>query len=140
MNHRSVRAWEGSTSQLVTRQHYQASTRDWQVDERVLELVDIAGFMYIHHLLGGGLELDRALIIALVERWRQETHTFHLTIGEVSITLQDTAVILGLPIDGHAVIRHGKGEWSVLVWELLGGMAGKPSRPYRDEDHHWICS
>ena len=56
--HRSISAWEGSTSQLVTRQHYQASIRDWQVDERVLELVDLAGFIYIHRLLGGGLELD----------------------------------------------------------------------------------
>ena len=97
-NHRSVRAWEGSTTQLVTRQHYQASTRDWQVDERVLELVDIAGFMYIHRLLGGGLELDRALITALVQRWRQETHTFHLTVGEASITLPDTAVNWDCPL------------------------------------------
>ena len=72
--HRSVRAWEGSTSHLVTRQHYQASTRDWQVDERVLELVDIAGFIYIHRLLGGGLELDRALITALVEMETRDSH------------------------------------------------------------------
>ncbi|XP_057521625.1 serine/threonine-protein phosphatase 7 long form homolog [Amaranthus tricolor] len=36
-------------------------------------------FSYIHRLLGGGLELDGALIISLVERWRPETHTFHLT-------------------------------------------------------------
>ena len=127
--HRSVRAWEGSTFHLVTRQHYQASTRDWQVDERVLELVDIAGFIYIHRLLGGSLELDRGLISALVERWRQETHTFHLTIEEASITLQDTAVILGLPIHRHAVIGHGEGEWTALVWELLGVWPKNPQDP-----------
>ena len=114
--YRSVRAWERSTSHLVTRPHYQASTRDWQVDKRVLKLVDIAGFIYIHCLLGGGLELDRALITTLVERWRQEiTHTFHITVGELGITLQDTAVILKLPIDGHAAIGHGEGEWTALV-------------------------
>ena len=80
-------AWEGSTAQLVTRQYYQASTLHWEVDDTVLEVVELAGFRYIHRLLSGGLELDRALITTLVERWRPETHTFHLTIGEATITL-----------------------------------------------------
>ena len=39
----------------------------------------------------------------MVERWWQETHTFHLPVGECSITLEDMAVLLGLPVDGHAV-------------------------------------
>ena len=90
------------------------------MDDRVLEVVELAGFSYIHRLLGGGLELDRALITALVERWRSETHTFHLTVGEATITLQDVAVILGLPIEGQAVIDHGEGYWSALILELLG--------------------
>ncbi|KAK9269286.1 hypothetical protein L1049_001056 [Liquidambar formosana] len=47
----------------------------------------------------GAARLDPVLITALVERWRQETHTFHLPIGEVTITLQDVAVLWGLPID-----------------------------------------
>ncbi|KAM7486437.1 hypothetical protein LguiA_002446 [Lonicera macranthoides] len=39
----------------------------------------------------------------MVERWRQETHTFHLPVRECSITLQDVALLLGLPIDGLVV-------------------------------------
>ena len=62
------------------------------------------------------MELDRALITKLVERWRQETHTFNLTVGEATITLQDTTVILGPSVDGHAVIGHGEGHWAALVF------------------------
>ncbi|XP_073133494.1 serine/threonine-protein phosphatase 7 long form homolog [Henckelia pumila] len=36
----------------------------------------------------------------MVERWHRETHTFHLPIGEITITLQDVAMIWGLNIDG----------------------------------------
>jgi hypothetical protein len=40
---------------------------------------------------------------ALVDRWRPETHTFHLPCGEVAPTLQDVAFLLGLPLGGAAV-------------------------------------
>ena len=52
-----------------------------------MEYVEGCRFGGIHRLLGGGLDTDRALITALVERWRQETNTFHLTVGDATITL-----------------------------------------------------
>ncbi|KAH0754093.1 hypothetical protein KY290_024363 [Solanum tuberosum] len=51
----------------------------------------------------GRMQYDRALVTAMVERWRLETHCFHLPFGEVTITLQDVQVLFGLRIDGDAV-------------------------------------
>ncbi|RYR16138.1 hypothetical protein Ahy_B04g073073 [Arachis hypogaea] len=53
-----------------------------------------------------------ALINALVERWNPVTHTFHLPIGECTITLEDVALILGLqgtglPVTGPTNSNHG---------------------------------
>ena len=46
---------------------------------------------------------DRSLLTALVDRWRPETHTFHLPFGEMTVTLQDVAMLTGLPIAGAAI-------------------------------------
>src|SRR5438105_4174116 len=46
---------------------------------------------------------DRSLLNALVDRWRPETHTFHLPFGEMTVTLQDVAMLTGLPIAGVAI-------------------------------------
>ncbi|QHO54895.1 uncharacterized protein DS421_3g60790 [Arachis hypogaea] len=71
-------------------------------DPRVeIELRD-SGFYHISQILGK-LTLHNALINALIERWRPETHTFHLPYGECTITLEDVAMIFGLPTDGLPV-------------------------------------
>jgi hypothetical protein len=62
------------------------------------------GLLTIGRLAESGLaKLDRSLLTALVDRWRPETHTFHLPCGEMSLTLQDVAMLLGLPFSGDAV-------------------------------------
>ncbi|QHO16777.1 Putative oligosaccharide biosynthesis protein [Arachis hypogaea] len=43
------------------------------------------------------------MLAALFERWRPETHTFVLPIGEVTVILEDVAHIFGLHIDGEPV-------------------------------------
>jgi hypothetical protein len=47
--------------------------------------------------------MDSAALTTLVNRWRSETHMFHLSCGETRMTLQDVAMILGLPIDDTPV-------------------------------------
>ncbi|KAL8545210.1 hypothetical protein ACS0TY_005412 [Phlomoides rotata] len=74
----------------------------------------------------GPHQLDRHLITALVERWRPETHTFHFPVGEVTITLQDVAVIWGLSIEGEPVIcrepNRTRGDWQIYCNQWLGFM------------------
>ena len=73
----------------------------WRMDPRIRPYVIRAGFYDIYRL--GHIMIDWLLITCLVERWRPETHTFHVPVREMTITLQDVAIILGLRIDGPAV-------------------------------------
>lgn len=43
------------------------------------------------------------LIMAMIEWCRLETRSFHLSIDEATITLQDVKVLFGLPVDGMVV-------------------------------------
>ncbi|MFQ6659319.1 hypothetical protein Gotur_028246 [Gossypium turneri] len=61
-----------------------------------------AGFLHTSHMLGD-CKLDPRLISALVERWRPETHTFHLPRDVCTITLEDVVLQLGLLVDGSVV-------------------------------------
>ncbi|QHO35526.1 uncharacterized protein DS421_9g276190 [Arachis hypogaea] len=97
--------------------------------DRILPYLDRANLLHVAQLNDYWFKLDEPLISAFVERWRLETHTFHMPFGECAVTLQDVAYQFGLPIDGHAVsgclsdfeqlMDGGKAAW---VWfgELIG--------------------
>ncbi|KAG8472626.1 hypothetical protein CXB51_034310 [Gossypium anomalum] len=59
------------------------------------------------------IRLDDKHISDVQLQMRPETHTFHLLCGECTITLEDVALQLGLPMDGEVVTRIvGFGNWS----------------------------
>ncbi|XP_028073559.1 protein MAIN-LIKE 2-like [Camellia sinensis] len=47
--------------------------------------------------------VNKLLISNFVERWQPETNTFHMTIGDMTLTLDDVGTILGLSIVGKSV-------------------------------------
>ncbi|RYQ83170.1 hypothetical protein Ahy_B10g101797 isoform A [Arachis hypogaea] len=68
---------------------------------RVENYLRATGFYHVSRI--GMIRGFHPLLAALVERWRSETHTFVLPVGEVTVTLEDVAHIFGLPIDGEPV-------------------------------------
>ncbi|KAF6998783.1 hypothetical protein CFC21_014870 [Triticum aestivum] len=66
------------------------------------------------------INVDKYLISALVERWRPETNSFHLPVGEMTITLQDVSCLWGLPIHGKPLVGKADAQWSEIFESLLG--------------------
>ncbi|CAN1140418.1 Serine/threonine-protein phosphatase 7 long form homolog [Linum perenne] len=117
--HRSEAIWNGQDPGVIKcRQMSGAMMRDWKFDPRLQPYVIQSGFYEFHKL--GFIPLDWPLLTALVERWRQETHTFHFPVGESTITLQDVSVLLGIRVHGPAVTGKSDLPWDDLCEELLG--------------------
>ncbi|KAG8490697.1 hypothetical protein CXB51_013808 [Gossypium anomalum] len=92
-------------------------------DARLIPYLELAGFGSAVLIRTFDLQYD--LISVLVERWRPETHTFHLSCGECTVTLEDVALQLGLPIDGSSVTGISTiAEPAALCYSLLGASPG----------------
>ncbi|KAI0498928.1 hypothetical protein KFK09_019826 [Dendrobium nobile] len=118
---------------------------DWPVNcPRFMEALRLVGLDCVSQMRY--LRMDHHLLTALVERWSPQTNSFHLTVGEMTITLQDVAMILGVHIDGPALVGHPVVEagrrwlsWPDCCDDLLGSHP-LPDVVYRDPFDHRITS
>ena len=79
-----------------------AYTLTIEVGRAVRELSSSGG-VAARALCAGLPAMDGPLLTVLVGHWRLETHSFHLPCGELSITLQNVAMILHMHLEGNAI-------------------------------------
>ncbi|KAI8543458.1 hypothetical protein RHMOL_Rhmol08G0219900 [Rhododendron molle] len=110
---RDIRGFSGACRSLAL---YEA------LPSRVKELVDAAGFGEFIRTLTSSRN-DHAVLVALAERWRDTTNTFHLPPEEMTVTPTDFAAITGLRV-GRELIPFDSGihnDRAALKW-FLGEM------------------
>ncbi|XP_019447258.1 PREDICTED: serine/threonine-protein phosphatase 7 long form homolog [Lupinus angustifolius] len=117
-DHISTNIWNGGEVMFHVRYNF------WQrlPSELVLEVICNTAFGQILYI--GAIEINNHLNTALVERWRPETHidTFHLPIGECTITLVDVTYELELSINGVVVTGITSTNWEIICHNLLGAI------------------
>lgn len=85
----------------------------------------------------GQIRLDQTLITALVERWRKETHTFHLPVGEATVTLQDVEILVGLSTIGSPVTHDNVWRTPEMWCDEVHRILGKRPLPGKDHDVYY---
>ncbi|XP_010419324.1 PREDICTED: serine/threonine-protein phosphatase 7 long form homolog [Camelina sativa] len=119
--HVSSAVWEGQERGLLRCQEHTSLLHQWKLTDEQIKLVDKAGFGFFRKI--GPMSLNNSLISALVERWRRETNTFHLPLGEMTITLDEVALVLGLEIDGDPIVGSKVGD--EVAMDMCGRLLGK---------------
>ncbi|XP_070035277.1 serine/threonine-protein phosphatase 7 long form homolog [Nicotiana tomentosiformis] len=138
-DHRFAYVWEGKLLAQTLRARRVDDMWDFMKDRDlhpcVVQRLRDTGFYRILEI--GRLQLDWSVITALIKRWRPETHTFHLPIGEATIMLQDVEVLYGMHVDGLPValpqdIREmTRGQYLDMLQQLTGFM------PQDETAHSW---
>ncbi|KAM0874391.1 hypothetical protein ACQ4PT_037466 [Festuca glaucescens] len=135
INHRSDAIFgDQAVDQLKLRHH-----KPLKFHERYRPYLRDAGLIGLSQICQKMPQLDKALITALVERWRPETHSFHLASGEMTVTLQDVAMLFALPIDGRPVCSTTDHDYGQMVVDCLGHDPRGPSMPGKSFLHYkWL--
>ncbi|KAE8810525.1 mutator protein [Hordeum vulgare] len=99
-----------------------------QYDERYTSYTEMTGLLPFVQLVSRSTpNLNAAAVTTLIDRWRPETHSFHLRTGEMTVTLQDVSMITALPIEGKPLCMSTDSEGWRQQMEALIGMS--PQEP-----------
>ncbi|RLN40866.1 hypothetical protein C2845_PM01G27330 [Panicum miliaceum] len=117
--HKSEAIFVGKIYKPVRFIEHGTRLNQWEVRHKgMLVLLQRSGFYHLSFLKR--VQLDHALLNALVERWRRETQTFHLRFGEITVLLKDVAILTGLRVHGAPVTGPANCNWEQLCTQLLG--------------------
>ena len=91
-------------------------------DERYTPYIKQAGLLpWILLVSRSTPNLNAPLVSALADRWRPETHSFHLRTGEMTVTLEDVSLITGLAINGRPLCMSTNSDgWREQMIALIG--------------------
>ncbi|XP_021309200.1 protein MAIN-LIKE 1 [Sorghum bicolor] len=119
--HRARRIEDGEVLHCLRPMTHEAAT-SMVYDEKYTPLLKRANLAAVARVCRRGTPpFNPAALTALIDRWRPETHTFHLPCGEMTVTLEDTAMILGVRIRGFPVTGDTESEgWENRVHNFLG--------------------
>lgn len=134
--HVSSAIWEGEDRGVLKCHEHTKELKMWKLTEAQIKLVEMAGFKHLSMITD--MSIDAPLISALVERWRRETNSFHMRVGEMTITLEDVFLILGLPIDGDPVIGVTSHACESICRKLLGNVPRPEHRSGRMVKLSWL--
>nr|KYP49532.1 Serine/threonine protein phosphatase 7 long form isogeny [Cajanus cajan] len=112
--HVSEHVWNGIEDKILkVRRAIKSELCDGIIHDEIQPLLHQAEFLGVAHFIY--FSIDHHLIAALVEHWRPETHTFHMTFDECIIMLEDIAIIFELKVDGKPMIVFSTRHWINLV-------------------------
>ncbi|CAM0904820.1 unnamed protein product [Alopecurus aequalis] len=113
---------------------HEASNKKMPYDERYTGYIEKLGLLpWIQLVSRSTMNMNPSAISALVDRWRPETHSFHLRTGEMTVTLQDVSMITALPIDGAPIcFNTDSKDWRACMTGLIGKAPPPKADPSKD--------
>ncbi|KAL4385418.1 hypothetical protein GQ457_15G009850 [Hibiscus cannabinus] len=106
--------------------------------DRITQFLNLAGFLNVSKIRQ--FKILPELICGLIERWRPETHTFHMPCGECTITLEDVVMQLGVPISGPPIIAQNKEAVEITCYRYLGKVPEKTDYDGKRVKLTWLKS
>jgi hypothetical protein len=114
-------------------------------NERYVPLLHQANLLATIEIVHRGMPMFNAMTITtMVDRWRPETHSFHLPCGEMTVILEDMAMILGLSIRGRPITGCVDSvSWSERVAAFIGRESPTMVPGVKDREARvhvmWLC-
>ncbi|RWR86348.1 LOW QUALITY PROTEIN: serine/threonine-protein phosphatase 7 long form [Cinnamomum micranthum f. kanehirae] len=81
--------------------------------------------------------INKIIVSGFVESWQPETNTFHMPFGEMTITLDDVASILGIPVMGRTVSFNERMTYEEAQALLVDALEVESTEAHEEHMKSW---